>query len=435
MASISKNKKTGHRRILFVGKDNKRRTIRLGKVPLRFAQEVKTKVEAMILAGEALDAETSAWLARISEILHGRLAAVGLIPVRQKTNGELAALGPFIDAHIAKRRQAGTKANTLMNLEAGRRFLVGCFGADRDLRTITPNDADEFKLWMQGKGYAQATIGRQIKHAKYYFRVAVRSKVIEDNPFTDVKPPSQANEERKFFVTQEAAYKVLDVCPDAEWRLLFALSRFGGLRCPTEHLALTWSNVDWQRTRFWVGSPKTEHHEGKEGRWVPIFPELRPYLEEAFELAPEGSVYVISRYRDVEKNFRTRLNRIIRRAGLKPWPKPFHNLRASRETELAAKFPIHVVCAWIGNSALIAKKHYLQVTEADFDRASSAAHFTAQHETAQDGTELQPESDNSEKTAIFNPTRLDARPYNIESYARRDSNPQPTVPKTVALSS
>jgi hypothetical protein len=63
--------------------------------------------------------------------------------------------------------------------------------------------------------------------------------------------------------------------------------------------------------------------------------------------------------------------RIIRRAGLEPWPKLFQNLRASRETELAAEYPLHVVCAWIGNSALIAQKHYLQVTEGDFERATT----------------------------------------------------------------
>ena len=62
--------------------------------------------------------------------------------------------------------------------------------------------------------------------------------------------------------------------------------------------------------------------------------------------------------------------RIIRRAGASAWPKLFQNLRASRETELAADYPPHVVCAWIGNSALIAQKHYLQVTESDFERAT-----------------------------------------------------------------
>jgi hypothetical protein len=36
----------------------------------------------------------------------------------------------------------------------------------------------------------------------------------------------------------------------------------------------------------------------------------------------------------------------------------FHNLRASRETELAAVYPMHVVCAWIGNTERIAAKDF-----------------------------------------------------------------------------
>ncbi len=48
----------------------------------------------------------------------------------------------------------------------------------------------------------------------------------------------------------------------------------------------------------------------------------------------------------------------------------FQNMRASRETELAESNPLHVVTAWIGNSARIAAQHYLQVTDADFDRAN-----------------------------------------------------------------
>jgi hypothetical protein len=58
------------------------------------------------------------------------------------------------------------------------------------------------------------------------------------------------------------------------------------------------------------------------------------------------------------------------RAGLQPWPHLFHALRASRETELAREYPIHVVRAWLGNIPRIAVKHHLQVTDADFARAS-----------------------------------------------------------------
>ena len=42
-----------------------------------------------------------------------------------------------------------------------------------------------------------------------------------------------------------------------------------------------------------------------------------------------------TRYRDANANLRTRLARIIERAGLEVWPKLFQNLRLTRETELA----------------------------------------------------------------------------------------------------
>ncbi len=39
--------------------------------------------------------------------------------------------------------------------------------------------------------------------------------------------------EKFYFITDDEAQKVMDACPNAEWRLLFALSRWGGLRCPS----------------------------------------------------------------------------------------------------------------------------------------------------------------------------------------------------------
>jgi hypothetical protein len=114
---------------------------------------------------------------------------------------------------------------------------------------------------------------------------------------------------------------------------------------------------------------------------MPIFAELRPYLEDVFTLAQEAAEaegsklqptdYVITRYRQKNVNLRTQLERIIKKAGLKQWPKLFHNLRATRETELADQYPIKTVCSWIGNSPAIAAEHYLQVTEEHFQRAAA----------------------------------------------------------------
>ena len=185
---------------------------------------------------------------------------------------------------------------------------------------------------------------------------------------------------------------------DAEWRLIFALSRFGGLRCPSEHLALRWSDVDWERDRIRVRSPKMERDEGRDCRHVPIFPELRPCLEQAWDEAREGAEFVIARYRSANANLRTQLERIIHKAGLTPWPKPFHNLRAMRETQLAQTFPLHVVCAWIGNSQAVATKHYLQVTDEHFRKAAQKA---AQHLHAESRSERQATDPAHEKTPVL----------------------------------
>ena len=209
--------------------------------------------------------------------------------------------------------------------------------------------------------------------ARQFFRAAVDDKLIDDNPFAKAGSATvKGNRSQDYFVSRSEADAVLDACPDLQWRLLFALCRYGGLRCPSEYLRLRWDDIDWECGRMILHSPKTEHHNGGECRIVPIFPELRPLLEAAFDEARDGTQYVIHRYRNKNSNLRTQLLKIIKRAGLKPWPKLFHNLRASRQTELAEHFPSHVVCEWIGNSKAIAHEHYLQVTEAHYESAAYA---------------------------------------------------------------
>jgi integrase len=248
--------------------------------------------------------------------------------------------------------------------------LLAFFGADRDLLAITKGDAADFLGWMKTRGLAEATQTRTFRHAEQFCRYAVDHVLLTRNPFTGMKLDDMSNPERAFFVTLEMATVVLDACPDVEWRLIFALCRYGGLRCPSEVFSLWWVDVDWKRSRFLVHSPKTEHHKGKATRWVPIFPELRTILDEAWDQAEEGAVYVISHRRTSCTRIGRELAEIIKRAGLEPWERLFSNLRASRETELMAQYPVHVVCAWLGNTPAIAGKHYLQVREEDFAAAA-----------------------------------------------------------------
>jgi len=46
------------------------------------------------------------------------------------------------------------------------------------------------------------------------------------------------------------------------------------------------------------------------------------------------------------------------------------NLRKTRQIELTDIHPQHVVCAWLGNSEDVAKKHYLKVTDGHMSAGS-----------------------------------------------------------------
>ena len=104
--------------------------------------------------------------------------------------------------------------------------------------------------------------------------------------------------------------------------------------------------------RLLVHSPKTEHNNGGHCRFVPLFPELRALLLDAFSQAEEGAEYVVTRCRNSKTNLRTQMERIIKRAGVKPWPKLFHNLRSTRQTELTEKFPSSCLRVAIQHPAL-----------------------------------------------------------------------------------
>lgn len=383
-----------------------RRTIRLGKVPKRFASAWIPRVEELaeaMASGTPARGETLRWVRELPDGMRERLERAGLVKTRER-----ATLGEWVRRYI-REREADTKASTRTAYGRGRAYLFEFFGEACALEAITAGDAERWRRWLTaprsmrvaggiggkgaelaGRGVAENTARRSVGFAKQWFRAAIRAGLIEANPFADLAAVVMANPKRMAFVGRETAQRVLDACPDAEWRLLFALARYGGLRIPSEAQALRWGDIDLAGGRFVVRSSKTEKHEAGGIRVVPIFPELRPYLEDARELAPEGAEFVIERYRDETQNLRTQLQRIIARAGVVPWPKLWQNLRSTRETELAEKFPIQAVTAWIGNSEAVARKHYLQVTDEHFARAAGmpAADAAESSEASSDGSSV-----------------------------------------------
>lgn len=288
------------------------------------------------------------------------------------------SIGEFLTSYAASRHDV--QPATRQKIDQDCRDLICFFGPDKPLSDINHGDADAYRRHLsslEGRGLSVNTVRRICGRAKMFFRSAARNKLIESSPFDDMRNTNvRANHARFYFVTKEEAAKVLAACPDHNWRTLFALARFGGLRNPSETLILRWSDVDFKTGRMTVRSPKTAHIEGHESRVVPIFTELRPYLLAAREADPDAEHVVNLRESsgpNPKSNLRTGLVRIILKAGLKPWPKQWQNLRASRQTELCQEFPAHVVCNWLGNSIIVAAEHYLRTVESDFAKAAGMA--------------------------------------------------------------
>jgi len=239
------------------------------------------------------------------------------------------------------------KRMTALNYGRARRLLEEFFGKDRRLGSIHAGDADEYRAWLLAptksrKAFALVSAAVDLRRARQFFKAAVRRRLIADNPFADVRCAAQANPTRSQFVSQEIVETVIAACPDHDWRLIFAFARYAGLRVPSELDELKWSDVNWERGRITVHVPKKAHLSGHETRVVPIFAELRPHLEAAFDAAEPGAVYVVPRARG-GRNLRRYAEQLLDRAGVAKWPKLFHNLRASRETEFLAAHPAHVV--------------------------------------------------------------------------------------------
>jgi hypothetical protein len=221
-----------------------------------------------------------------------------------------------------------------------------------------------------------------------------------------VKIPRADVTVRQHFVDRDRIQRVLDLASPT-WQTIIALSRFGGLRCPSEVLSLEWRHIDWLKGEILVQSPKTERYAGMETRKIPLFADLRPYLEDAHHLVEPGQTHVVGGNHLAKAqgqngwkncNLRTTFEKLIKRAGVEPWPKLFHNLRSSFETELLRSHPVHVVATWLGHDVDVCIKHYAQITDADYRRANNSAENSAlpQAQTAQNRAQQIPAGNSKE---------------------------------------
>lgn len=375
MASVSRDE-NGTKRICFTGADGKRQSVRLGKASVKTAESFRLRVEALLehwALQRPLDGELSAWVGGLPDRTHDRLARCGLVEPR--ASAAVVTVGELLERFESA---ASVKASTRAAYKQTTDSLRAVLGSETALGSVTAETADQWRKaiaepreTVRGtRKLSPATISKRVHVAKAIFSKAVRWGLIPTSPFAGLRAGSQANPERAHYVSHETARAILEACPGREWRAIVALSRYAGLRCPSEIAGLRWGDVNWERGRLTVRSPKTAGHEGHAVRQVPIDGKLRPILQSLFDAAEVGTERVVPRLSDATANLRTTFTKIIARAGETPWPRLFHNMRASCATDWAERFPPHAVANWLGHSPLVAAQHYLQTRDAHFDLAA-----------------------------------------------------------------
>lgn len=378
MASVSTSA-NGTRKIQQTLPNGKRATLYVGRMGKAVARDLADLIERLATAakyGQNVDARDKAALEQLTDECYGKLVEWGLCPPRKAAVTVAQLIADY-------RASLTVKAGTLAAYKQGLDDFEAYVGGSTKLADIDARLVEQWKTSMRGR-VAPATAAKRMRTVKNLMRKAVRWRLIPHSPCDGIAAGSQSNPARQFFVTPEVATKVMESITDPDLKLAFVLARWLGVRVPSELAGLTWGDVLWEQGKVRIKSPKTAHHEGADHRFAPLFPEVAKALQDAFDAAPEGATYVFGerlRSRGATVNLRTALRRGIERAGLRPWPRLWQNLRASRATELAREYPGHVAASWLGHCAAVAQSHYWMVGDADFAKAVKGVSATASEAT------------------------------------------------------
>lgn len=319
------------------------------------------------------------WISELSEDMRSRLVRCGLLKEtpRSKTFAEVS------EEYLAAKKTTWKKI-TVKGRTSEHKKLIEFFG-DSTIESITKKDATAYLNWLVVYlGRAPISVNKMIKWAAAVYDFAVENEYLSKaNPFRRVGVPNKVQRE-KAYISVEYTEQLIAVAPDLTWKTMIALLRYGGLR-PGEAIAAEWSGVDWKNNLFTFRSPKTERHEGKEQRTIPLFPRLKAALETAYKAAKKDDKYILtgrrwdSKRRDADLGKTGSISELNYFAKKLKQPNPGSlptNMRGSCSTDLKQSFPEFVVDSWLGHSANIAHKHYDVVTRKNIELATEIDVFS-----------------------------------------------------------
>jgi integrase len=238
------------------------------------------------------------------------------------------------------------------------------------IEDITPHRLLVWRNDLRQSGYAEATVASIFKTIRAMCNVAVEQDWLSKSPMKNIPRSSFINRNNDRLITMEEYDQLLEACPTLELRVIIAAARIGGLRVPSELTTMRWHDIDWERNRILVRSPKTERHAGHREREVPLFPPLRVELEKLrLQVQPKEDDFVIQSFQGTW-NLHEPFRKIAIAAGLGKIVRPFDNMRMTRSNEVIREFGETKENLWIGHSRVVMQDHYYRLSDEDFAEAA-----------------------------------------------------------------
>lgn len=345
MSSLTYEDKARHGYRLRVYTAAGRRSIWLGRITQPEAIAIQRHVDEIIAAQTAdlpIPRLTALWLDRLDPEIKSKLTCI---------TGCVRTVRTAIDEYLNAKRDL-IALSTAESVGRSLAWLADACG-DRRIDGVSP---EEVSTVYDSLEQGASTRGKIAKDWKAFFRWCEDNRWIVANPAKRLATTVSVRD--KTFVSIETINRILAACDDPELRLVIVLSRFGGLRISSEIRDLSEASIDRVFKRIKI----TDTKRGVT-REIPLFREIAAEL-------PEPGVDPLPRLREMSHSGITRLFvECVRKAGIDPWPVPWHSMRATRETELITAFGVATASKWIGNSEKVAMTSYAIIPDSDWAKA------------------------------------------------------------------
>ncbi len=415
------------------------------------AEVIRVHVEHLLDSAERTEPPhrtTLDWLDSLKDHEHIKLVDKDLVEARAVAEPP-RTLKVLYDAFLKSKKSM--KESTKKTYGQAWTVLDKHFGETRAIDSITKADALVFREWLAIEGNERDkerddldvnTVRRRIGICRQIFKHAIESKWLTENPFHGIAASVHANPERFHYVTEQQFDRIIEFSPhSAEMRCIVALNRLIGFRIPSEIQTLKWSDIDLSDDdpHLRIKAPKTEHHQKRGLRTAPIMADLRPYLEDLRDLVNPGvetplSSPVFPRFVDASDSaIRSAMLKIMKRAGVNPWPNLFSNGRKSAITDLLrAGHDVVDVASWVGNSPAVIWEYYAMATAEARRRAatqpnSKVVHTPKRGPLCGPNQPLDPASSNQHSARRIEKTPVkdgSSGSQGESKWAMRDSNPR-----------